>query len=69
MGALTSCKNLEKNKERSLKTDGRTTDGRTNGQGRLLRTPSGKPRVQNETFLKPKRKGLQHIIKLAKMKF
>ena len=27
--------------------DGPTDHGRTNGQGRLLRTPSGKPGVQN----------------------
>ena len=49
-GALTSCKKLEKNNKRSLrysKTDRRTTDQRTDGQGRLLRTPSGKPKVQN----------------------
>ena len=48
-GALTSCKKLEKTNEQSLrylKTDGHT-DGRTDGQGRLLRTPSGKPGVQN----------------------
>ena len=40
---------LEKTNEQSLrylKTDTRT-DGRTHGQGRLLRTPSGKPGVQN----------------------
>ena len=50
-GALTSCKKLEKSLERSLrylKTDYGRTDGRTNGQGRLLRTPSGKPGVQKE---------------------
>merc|ERR1719494_225858 len=53
-GALTSCKKLEKTNERSLrylKTDTRTdghTHGRTHGQGRLLRTPSGKPGVQNK---------------------
>ena len=44
-GALTSCKKLEKTNERSLrylKTDGPTD----HGQGRLLRTPLGKPRVQ-----------------------
>ena len=29
-------------------TDHGPTDGRTNGQGRLLRTPSGKPGVQND---------------------
>ena len=47
-GALTSCKKLEKTNEQSLrylKTDGHT-HGRTHGQGRLLRTPSGKPGVQ-----------------------
>ena len=50
-GALTSCKKLEKTNERSLrylKTDGpQTTDQRTDGQGRLLRTPSGERGVQN----------------------
>ena len=56
-GALTACKKLEKNNERTLrylKTDGRTdgptdgrTDQRTDGQGRLLKTPSGEPGVQN----------------------
>ena len=50
-GTLTSSKKLEKNNEwslRYLKTDhGRTNGPRTNGQGRLLRTPSGKPGVQN----------------------
>ena len=46
-GALTSCKKLDKTNERSLrylKTDTHThgrTQGRTHGQGRLLRTPSG----------------------------
>ena len=48
-GALTSCKKLEKTNERSLrylKTDTQT-DGPTHGQGRLLRTPSDKPEVQN----------------------
>ena len=53
-GALTSCKKVEKNNERYLrylKTDhGQTNGPRTNGQGRLLRTPSGKPRVQNDLF-------------------
>ena len=47
-GALTSCKKLEKNNEwspRYLESDGRTK-GQTNGQGRLLWTPLGKPRVQ-----------------------
>ena len=45
-GAFISCKKFEKTNKRSLrylKTDGRTTDQRTNGQGPLLRTPSGKP--------------------------
>ena len=28
-------------------TEGRTKDGRTDGQGRLLRTPSGEHGVQN----------------------
>ena len=49
-GALTSCKKLEKTNERSLrylKTDHGRTNGRTDhGQGQLLRTPSGEPRVQ-----------------------
>ena len=45
--------NLEKTNERFLRyvfKDGRThgrTRGRTDGQGRLLRTPTDKPRVQN----------------------
>ena len=42
-GALTSCKKLEKNNERSpryLKTDGQTHT-HTHGQGWLLRAPSG----------------------------
>ena len=42
-------KKLEKTNERSLiylETDGRM-DGRTNQQGRLLRTPRVNPRVQN----------------------
>ena len=41
---------IRKTKElslRYLKTDQRTDGPRTNGQGRLLRTPSGKPGVQN----------------------
>ena len=46
----TSCKVSEKTNERSLrylKTDG-YTDGHTDGpQWRLLRTPTGKPEVQN----------------------
>ena len=50
-GALSSCKKLEKNNERSLrylKTDHGLTDGRTNhGQGRLLRTLLSKPWGQN----------------------
>ena len=51
-GALTSCKKLEKTNELSLEIfkDGHThgwTHGRTHGQGRLLRTPSGEPGVQN----------------------
>ena len=52
-GALTSCKKLEKTYElslRYLKTD-EHTDGRTQGpQGRLLRTPTGKPGVQNSVI-------------------
>ena len=46
--ALTLCKILEKNNEWSLiylKTD-TPTDGHTDGQGRLLRTPLAKPGVQ-----------------------
>ena len=35
---------------RYLNTDGPRTDQRTDGQGRLLRTPSGKPGVQNEPY-------------------
>ena len=49
-GALTSCKKLEQINEwslRYLKTD-KHTHKRTHGQGRLLRTPSGKPGVQNK---------------------
>ena len=55
-GALTSWKKLENTNEQSLrysKTDTRTdghTHRRTHGHGRLLRTPSGKPRVQNQTI-------------------
>ena len=48
-GALTLCKTLEKNQctASEIFKDGRTTDRpRTDGQGRLLRTPSGEPRVQ-----------------------
>ena len=46
-GTLTSCKKLEKTNERSLRYL-KTDHGRTDqGQGRLLRTPSGKPGVQN----------------------
>ena len=41
---LTSCKVSDQTNERSL--DGQT-DERTDGQGRLLWTPSGKPGVQN----------------------
>ena len=47
-GALTSCKDSEKTNERFLRyleTGGRT-DTHTDGQGRLLRTPSGKLGVQ-----------------------
>ena len=50
-GALTSCKKTRKTNEQSLrylKTDTRRTDGHTDGQGRLLRTPLGKPWVQNK---------------------
>ena len=54
-GAKTSCKKLEKTNELSLRylktpTDGRTTDHgpQTNGQGRLLWTQPGKPRVQQD---------------------
>ena len=49
-GALTSCKKLDETNERSLrylKTDHGPTDQLTDGQGRLLRTPSGEPWVQN----------------------
>ena len=35
------------------RTDGPRTDQRTNGQGRLLRTPSGKPGVQNMCQILP----------------
>ena len=52
-GALTSCKKLEKTNQRSLrylKTDTHT-DGRTHWHGRLLRTPSGKPRLQNSLIM------------------
>ena len=45
-GALTSCKKLEKTNEQSLRY--LKTDTHTDGQGRLLRTPSGKPGVQNK---------------------
>ena len=48
-GALTACKKLEKTNKLSLrysKTD-RRKHTRTNRQGQLLRTPSGKPGVQN----------------------
>ena len=57
-GTLTSCKELEKTNERSpryLKADHRqTTD---HGQGRLLRSPSGKPGVQNDKPLILQEKG------------
>ena len=50
-GALTSCKKLEKNNERTLrylKTETHTdTQTQTHRHKRLLRTPSGKPGVQN----------------------
>ena len=53
-GALTSCKKLEKTNARSLRylktitlTD-RRTDRHTDGQGQLLRTPSGKTWVKNQ---------------------
>ena len=58
--ALTSCRKLEKTNEGSLRylrtdhgprTNG-PTDGRTNGQGRLSRTPSGKPEVQKSKIQK-----------------
>ena len=64
-GALTSCKKLEKSLERSLrylKTDTHTrTDGHTHGQGRLLRTPSGKPGVQNIFDLQITIDRVQHV--------
>ena len=44
-GALTSCKELEKTNKRSLRYS--KTDTHTDGQGRILRVPSGKPGVQN----------------------
>ena len=44
-GTLTSCKKLEKTNERSPKHF--KTDYRTDGQGRLLWTPPGKPGIQN----------------------
>ena len=53
-GALTSCKKLEKSLERSLRYL-KTDHGQTNhGQGQLLRTPSGKPGVQNWKMLSKK---------------
>ena len=56
-GALTSCKKLEKTNEwslRYLETEGPTDLGppTTDGQGRLLRTPTGKPVVQNDFWSK-----------------
>ena len=58
-GALTSCKKLEKTNEQSLtylkmdqQKDQRTDNRRMDGQGRLLRTPLGKPGVQNRNFPK-----------------
>ena len=45
-GSLTSCKKLEKTNEQSLSY--LKTDTHTNGQGRLLRTTSGKLGVQND---------------------
>ena len=52
-GALNSCKKLDKTNEQSLrhlKTDTHT-HGRTHGQGGLLRTPTGKPGVQNKKLV------------------
>ena len=48
-GALTSCKKLEKDNERSLRYS--KTDTHTHGQRRLLRAPSGKPGVQNRNLI------------------
>ena len=45
-GALTLCKKIEKTNEQSLRY--LKTDTQTGGQGLLLRTPSGKPGVENE---------------------
>ena len=44
-GTLTSCKKLGKTNEQPLRY--LKTDGQTEGQGLLLRTPSGKLRVQD----------------------
>ena len=63
-GALTSCKKLDKTNElslRYLKTDTHT-DRRTHGQGRLLRTPTGKPGVQNSKEIHPKKVNYSRII-------
>ena len=52
---LTSCEVSEKTNARSLRylqTD-RRIDRQTDGQGRLLWTPTGKPGVQNHTILWP----------------
>ena len=46
-GTLTSCKKLEKSLERSLRYLKTDHGPRTDGQGRLLRTPLSKPGVQN----------------------
>ena len=52
---LTSCKESEKSLERSRKSDYKPTkptrNSMTNGQGRLLKTPSGKLGVQNTITL------------------
>ena len=46
---------IRKSLERSLiKTDQRTDQQADHGQGRLLRTPSGKPGVQNKKSEKMK---------------
>ena len=50
---LTSCKKFEKSLERSLRylKKDQLTGEPTDGQGRLLRTHSGKPGVQNKIFI------------------
>ena len=57
---LTSWKVSEKTDERSLRY---LTHTRTDGQGQLLRTPSGKPRVQNSRDIRVHHYCIQPMLK------